>query len=131
MSAAAPGTRSPGRPAAPPANRPGGFMGGGAWGAMGRPAEKPKNFKGTLVRLLGYHYKPVEGVAFCPDGRFALSTGEDAMRLWDLERGQERHDFSPGGASVAFSPGGKYLLGGWLNGCLHCWETPETAHLPP
>ena len=28
--------------------------GGGAWGAMGRPVEKPKDFKKTLVRLLGY-----------------------------------------------------------------------------
>jgi ATP-binding cassette subfamily B multidrug efflux pump len=34
--------------------RPGGPMGGGAWGAMGRPAEKAKNFKGTLRRLLRY-----------------------------------------------------------------------------
>src|SRR5712692_7582005 len=27
---------------------------GGAWGAMGRPVEKAKNFKGTALRLLGY-----------------------------------------------------------------------------
>ncbi len=31
-----------------------GPMGGGGWGAMGRPVEKPKNFKGTALRLLGY-----------------------------------------------------------------------------
>ncbi len=29
-------------------------MGGGAWGAMGRPPEKPKDFKGTLFRLVRY-----------------------------------------------------------------------------
>jgi ATP-binding cassette subfamily B protein len=29
-------------------------MGGGAWGAMGRPVEKARDFRGTLVRLLGY-----------------------------------------------------------------------------
>jgi ATP-binding cassette subfamily B protein len=29
-------------------------MGGGAWGAMGRPPEKPKDFKGTLLRLVRY-----------------------------------------------------------------------------
>ncbi len=34
--------------------RPGGPMGGGGWGAMGRPVEKPKNFKETAMRLLGY-----------------------------------------------------------------------------
>src|SRR6266849_4511214 len=27
---------------------------GGAWGAMGRPVEKSKDFKGTALRLLGY-----------------------------------------------------------------------------
>src|SRR5579875_1209975 len=35
--------------------RPGGPMGGGGgWGAMGRAVEKPKNFKETALRLLGY-----------------------------------------------------------------------------
>ncbi len=38
--------------------QPGGMgqgpMGRGGWGAMGRPVEKAKNFKGTLKRLLGY-----------------------------------------------------------------------------
>jgi ATP-binding cassette subfamily B multidrug efflux pump len=29
-------------------------MGRGGWGAMGRPVEKPKNFKGTALRLLSY-----------------------------------------------------------------------------
>src|SRR5579884_2868295 len=37
--------------------RPGGPMGHGGWGAMGRPVEKPKNFKATALRLLGY-FKP-------------------------------------------------------------------------
>jgi ABC-type multidrug transport system, ATPase and permease components len=36
-----------------PGSRPGG-PGGGHWGAMGRPTEKAKNFKGTLKRLIGY-----------------------------------------------------------------------------
>ncbi|MGH2496645.1 MAG: ABC transporter ATP-binding protein [Ktedonobacteraceae bacterium] len=31
-----------------------GHMGGGGWGAMGRPAEKAKDFKGTALRLLRY-----------------------------------------------------------------------------
>src|SRR5215472_17197244 len=35
--------------------RPGGMgPGGGAWGALGRPVEKPKNFRGTFFRLMGY-----------------------------------------------------------------------------
>src|SRR5581483_10327269 len=32
----------------------GGPMGRGGWGAMGRPVEKAKDFKGTLKRLVGY-----------------------------------------------------------------------------
>src|SRR5947209_4229393 len=32
----------------------GGPMGRGGWGAMGRPVEKPKDFKKTATRLLGY-----------------------------------------------------------------------------
>jgi ATP-binding cassette, subfamily B, multidrug efflux pump len=32
----------------------GGSMGRGGWGAMGRPVEKAKDFKGTALRLLGY-----------------------------------------------------------------------------
>jgi ATP-binding cassette subfamily B multidrug efflux pump len=32
----------------------GGPMGRGGWGAMGRPVEKPKDFKGTLKRFLVY-----------------------------------------------------------------------------
>ncbi len=32
-------------------------MGHGGWGAMGRPVEKPRNFKATALRLLGY-FKP-------------------------------------------------------------------------
>ncbi len=31
-----------------------GPMGGGGWGAMGRPVEKAKDFKGTALRLLRY-----------------------------------------------------------------------------
>ncbi len=32
----------------------GGPMGRGGWGAMGRPVEKAKDFKGTALRLLRY-----------------------------------------------------------------------------
>ncbi|PKM77023.1 MAG: ABC transporter [Firmicutes bacterium HGW-Firmicutes-15] len=37
-----------------PIGRPGDGHGGGPMGAMGRPVEKAKNFKGTLKRLIGY-----------------------------------------------------------------------------
>ncbi|HEX6482605.1 MAG TPA: ABC transporter ATP-binding protein [Ktedonobacteraceae bacterium] len=40
------------RPA--PTQQRGPMGGGGGWGAMGRPVEKPKDFKRTALRLLGY-----------------------------------------------------------------------------
>ncbi len=42
------------RPQQPGGMQGGGPMGRGGWGAMGRPVEKPKDFKGTAKRLLGY-----------------------------------------------------------------------------
>ncbi len=46
--------RSGGAQAARPMGGPMGGRGGGPMGAMGQPAEKAKNFKGTLKRLLKY-----------------------------------------------------------------------------
>src|SRR5579859_2490321 len=43
--------RSSQRPGGPMGRGP---MGGGAWGAVGRPTEKAKNFKGTVRRFSGY-----------------------------------------------------------------------------
>src|SRR5437660_10562561 len=37
-----------------PGSMQGGPMGRGGWGALGMPVQKPKNFKGTALRLLGY-----------------------------------------------------------------------------
>ena len=42
------------RRAQQPGGMAGGPMGRGGWGAMGRPVEKPKDFKGTLKRFLVY-----------------------------------------------------------------------------
>ena len=48
-----PGTAAPGSPA-PPRAPAGGMFGSRPIGGLGVPAQKAKNFKGTLVRLLGY-----------------------------------------------------------------------------
>src|SRR5256884_3930148 len=42
------------RRAQQPGGMAGGPMGRGGWGALGRPVEKPKDFKGTLKRFLVY-----------------------------------------------------------------------------
>ena len=54
MSAQAPQQRPAGAPGSGANQGRGGPFGGGNWGAMGRPVEKPKNFRGTLRRLLRY-----------------------------------------------------------------------------
>ncbi|MCX5785259.1 MAG: WD40 repeat domain-containing protein, partial [Elusimicrobia bacterium] len=54
------------------------------------------------------------GVAFSPDGKYALS-GCNTLKLWDIATGKLLRTFArSGGAgnSVAFSPDGKYALSG-------------------
>jgi WD40 repeat protein len=65
-------------------------------------------------------------VAFSPDGRRALSCGDDAtLRLWNIETGKEirrfEHNPSDGFTSEAFSPDGRYALSGGDQG-VRLWD---------
>jgi WD40 repeat protein len=71
-------------------------------------------------------------VASSPDGRRALSSGEDpSIRLWDVETGREVRRFEAGTGSlsgVAFSPDGRCALsGGFEDPIVRLWRLPEPS----
>jgi WD40 repeat protein len=75
------------------------------------PGSKPL----TEVRRFSGHEGVVWSVAFAPDGHRAISGGsDDAVRLWNVETGQEVRRFQTGGHSlcVAFSANGSRIAWG-------------------
>jgi RNA polymerase sigma factor (sigma-70 family) len=81
-----------------------------------------------LEGIDGFH-----GVAFCRDGRRALSGGGDKVRLWDLTTGQELHRFDGHEGAVlcvAVSPDGQYALSGSSDHTARLWRLPDAAPAP-
>ena len=87
---------------------------------------------GAAVRTLTGHTDWVSGLSFAPDGASLASSSRDGtVRLWDVQTGQERAGFTfqmpldpdtntrrwPTG--IAFSPDGKQLAVGAVDGILH------------
>jgi RNA polymerase sigma factor (sigma-70 family) len=87
--------------------------------------DHPETYGGSSVRLLDARtgkllrclYQPcARKVAFAPDGARAVSSGDggdQTLRLWDLETGEELRRFGPYEGyvyGVAFTPNGKSLL---------------------
>jgi mono/diheme cytochrome c family protein len=75
------------------------------------------------------HEGAVLALAFAPDGRFAVSGGEDrTVRFWDVATGKERQCFkghSDDVLAVAFSPDGKVILSGSRDRTLRLWDTEQ------
>jgi WD40 repeat protein len=79
-----------------------------------------------LVRLLQRHDGLVHTLAVLPDGKQAVSYGEDdRVRLWDLASGAELRAY-PGPPhrlwTGAFAPDGRHLLAGGRDGRLRLWD---------
>ncbi|MBU0967647.1 MAG: hypothetical protein KKA54_14850 [Proteobacteria bacterium] len=69
---------------------------------------------------------PFTSVAFSPDGRFIISgSGDNAVKLWDVEARSLVHSFEGHTASVtsvAFSPDGRFIASGSGDKTVKLWD---------
>lgn len=83
-----------------------------------------------LVHIYGdprhRHWGAVNAVAFHPDGRLAVSGGDDGyLRLWDIDTGEEKVALKARNAAVAaldFAPGGGQFASGYADGQVRTWS---------
>jgi WD40 repeat protein len=82
-----------------------------------------------LVRTFSGHARAVQSAALSPDGRLAVSGGDDDdLRLWDVATGKtvrllKGHTNQVW--SVAFSPDGKYVLSGGDDNTVRLWDAAD------
>jgi len=79
------------------------------------------------LHCLRGHTEGINGVAFSPDGKQALSAAHDCtIRVWDLQSGKELHCLKPErdgvACTVAFSPDGKRALSGGADQMVRLWD---------
>jgi hypothetical protein len=105
---------------APPPKKPG--------GKVKKPAVKPKDPVGEIRRFIGHSDTgdAVVDVAFAPNGRTAVSGGQDkVLRLWDVETGEEIRRFEGHAEKVkclCFTPDGLHVVSGSDDKTLRLWD---------
>jgi WD40 repeat protein len=81
----------------------------------------------NIIAPLRGHKKPVNSVAFSPDGKMLASGGyDDKIILWNTDTGEEAHPLrshTESVRSVAFSPDGKMLASGGDDSRVIIWDT--------
>jgi WD40 repeat protein/serine/threonine protein kinase len=81
-----------------------------------------------VTRTFEGHTNWVRSVSWSPDGRFALSTDGDTLRLWDISSGKCLRNFEGHTSSVqsaSWSPDGLFALSGSRDKTLRLWEVPS------
>ncbi len=84
---------------------------------------------GVEISRFGDRSDAGTGLSFSPDGMLVVSWGTHSrkMRLWDVAKGQQIHEFDATDLSThaVFSPDGKTVAAGALDGRVRTWSVPE------
>ena len=81
-------------------------------------------FAGNLRHAIDFPIGFISGFAFSPDNKFLVSGGRSAT-LWDTEKGSEivkLYDDELRTSKMTFSPDGKILAGGDIDGKIILWD---------
>ena len=85
--------------------------------------------------VTGEHKRTFAGhgraVAFRPDGEAIASGSGRTIRLWDVVTGEHKRTFTghtSGVTSISFSPDGRTLASGSVDGVVHLWEAITGKH---
>src|SRR5205823_1766475 len=84
------------------------------------------------LRLLGVHDAAVNGAAFSPNGRLAVSAGQDGTaRIWDVLGRRLLQTLRHDGAvnTAAFSPDGTLVVTASADGSARVWRAEDGAQL--
>jgi WD40 repeat protein len=83
----------------------------------------------ALFRTLDGHRDSVKSVAFSPDGKHLVSTGDDrTVRLWQVETGQSERDpikVGNDGCAVAWSSDGSFIVAGFRDGSMALYDVEK------
>jgi WD40 repeat protein len=95
------------------------------WGQV-RGAGATGDSTGPQLCVQEGHKGVVEALAFSPDGRLLASGASDCLRLWDVATGVESltfpYGFDRGSGYLAFTPDGRFLLGGSGREAAKLWD---------